>query len=186
MQKINQKGFRALQVLLLIVLVGIIGGTGLLVYKAQKDTNRSLDNTNNNLQQQAEDKQRPATNDRSKEVDVVSSGVIKGIASYPSEKLPEDQEVCAEDITDSKKTHCIDVGHEQKTSFELTVPVGEYYVYSKTAKLENYRAYYNEFVKCGLSVDCPESGHKQYISVKVGAGETVSGIEPGDWYDMSQ
>lgn len=45
----NQKGFGALQTILLLLIVAIIGGTGVYVYKSQKDTNMSLDNANQNL-----------------------------------------------------------------------------------------------------------------------------------------
>src|SRR5690349_3520452 len=45
----NQKGFGALQTVLLLLIVAIIGGTGVYVYKSQKDTNKSLDNTSQNL-----------------------------------------------------------------------------------------------------------------------------------------
>ncbi len=53
MTKFNQKGIGALPILLLIVIVGLIGGTGYFVYQAQKDTNKSLDNANKTLEQLA-------------------------------------------------------------------------------------------------------------------------------------
>jgi Tfp pilus assembly protein PilX len=42
----NQKGLGAVVILLILVVVGIIGGTGWFVYNSQKKTTRSLDNTN--------------------------------------------------------------------------------------------------------------------------------------------
>lgn len=67
--RVNQRGFGVLQLILLIVLVGIIGGTGAYVYKAQKDTKKSLDNTSQNLDQIAHDKQEGAAEDTAKEED---------------------------------------------------------------------------------------------------------------------
>lgn len=113
-----------------------------------------------------------------------AKGLIVGKASYPSEGLPEDEEVCAENTKDKSKTYCINVGNSGAVEYQLEVPAGTYYVYSKTKLLSGYKAYYNEYVRCGLRAGCPESGHSQYIAVEVKAGETVSGIDPGDWYDI--
>ena len=44
---------------------------------------------------------------------------------------------------------------------------------------KDYRAYYSKFVKCGMSVDCQD--HTPIV-VRVKSGETVSGIDPMDWY----
>lgn len=44
--KNNQKGFSAVEGLLILVIVGIIGGVGYFVYNSQKSTNTSLDNAN--------------------------------------------------------------------------------------------------------------------------------------------
>jgi hypothetical protein len=115
-------------------------------------------------------------------VEEESKGLITGNASYPSEGLPEDEEVCAENIADKSKVYCINVGRSGAIGYELEVPVGKYYVYSKTKLLSGYKAYYNEYVKCGLKVTCPDSGHDQYIPVEVKANETVSDVDPGDWY----
>lgn len=44
MMKLNQKGFAPIAILLVIGIIGIVGGTGFYIYKAQKDTNKSLNN----------------------------------------------------------------------------------------------------------------------------------------------
>jgi hypothetical protein len=44
---------------------------------------------------------------------------------------------------------------------------------------ESRRAYWTEFVACGLSVDC--TSH-EILEVEVKSGQTVSGILPHDWY----
>lgn len=56
MANFNQRGFGAIQLVLLFIIVGLIGGTGYYVYKAQQNTNKSLDSTNKNLQTLSEDK----------------------------------------------------------------------------------------------------------------------------------
>jgi antitoxin component HigA of HigAB toxin-antitoxin module len=61
MKKLYQKGFSALEVVLIIVIVGLLAGVGYFVYKSKNETNKSLDNTSSNvshLQEKAkEDKQ---------------------------------------------------------------------------------------------------------------------------------
>ena len=45
MKKLDSKGFGAVEALLIIVIVGLIGSVGYFVYGSQKKTNTSLDNT---------------------------------------------------------------------------------------------------------------------------------------------
>lgn len=47
MKKLNNKGFGAVEFLLIFVVIGIIGGAGYYVYNAQKKTNTALDNAAN-------------------------------------------------------------------------------------------------------------------------------------------
>lgn len=49
MKQLNQKGIAALAVILLIIVAGIIGGSGWYVYNAQKKTQQTLDNTSKSL-----------------------------------------------------------------------------------------------------------------------------------------
>ena len=44
MIKLNSKGFGAIEALLIVVIVGVIGGSGYYVYTSQKKTNTALDN----------------------------------------------------------------------------------------------------------------------------------------------
>jgi len=44
-----------------------------------------------------------------------------------------------------------------------------------------YKAYYSEFVTCGLSVDC--ASHEPII-VEVKSGQTTDGVNPQDWYNQ--
>ena len=65
MLKLNTKGFGIVEGLLILVIVGLIGGAGYYVYKAQQNTNETLDNTGNSeiaaqkKQKKTEEKQIP-------------------------------------------------------------------------------------------------------------------------------
>jgi uncharacterized protein (UPF0333 family) len=79
-KRLNQKGFGALEVLLLLVIVGIIGGAGWYVYQSQKKTNESLDKANQNIETIAQNKKttEKATekpNDSVKHVDIPELGI---------------------------------------------------------------------------------------------------------------
>ncbi len=111
-----------------------------------------------------------------------SKGIIEGSLSYPSEKIPENMRICAENIKTNKK-YCSDehIDNSKYTygkGYALIVPPGEYYVFTKVENIDCY-AYYSEFVTCGLTVDC--SSHKP-IKVSVNEGKIVTGIDPIDWY----
>ena len=120
-----------------------------------------------------------------------SPGVIEGSLSYPSEFIPPDMTICAENLA-TKKLSCTNKHlkakkYMYKVGYKLEVPPGDYQVYAYlpdparygASYPKDYRAYYSEFVKCGMSVDCPSHAP---ITVKVKSGETVSGIDPQDWY----
>ena len=105
------------------------------------------------------------------------TGIITGALSYPSDFDFPRMIVCAETV-DAKRIHCTDKRVTQrrsrKVTYQLRVPAGSYYVFATivngedpVADARGYKAYYSEFVKCGLSVDCPS--HKP-VEVTVRAG----------------
>jgi len=105
------------------------------------------------------------------------AGKIAGSLSYPSDYLPDDLEVCAEETTSGEVT-C--TGGFEDNSYAMELPVGTYHVWARTDDYEaGYRAYYNEAVRCGLDVTCAD---RSAIDVAVKAGETVTGVDPADWY----
>lgn len=124
-----------------------------------------------------------------KEIAVESTtGFIEGSMSYPSEMIPPGVMVCAEN-TKSKVESCT---KERVTNskymygigYKMELPVGTYYVYERFAEkfadfTPSYRAYYSEFVTCGSKYECPS--HKP-ILITVKGGETVTGVDPQDWY----
>lgn len=123
------------------------------------------------------------------QVSAQQRGIITGALSYPSDFDFPRMIVCAEAV-DSRRIHCTDKRitnrRSGKVTYKLRVPTGDYYVFATIVNDDDpaedyrgYKAYYSEFVKCGLSVDCPS--HKP-IKVTVRAGRTLTGIDPGDWY----
>lgn len=117
------------------------------------------------------------------------TGTITGALSYPSDFDFPRMIVCAEALN-AASIHCTDkrvVNRRRgKITYKLTVPAGSYYVFATIVNGEEpvetfrgYKAYYSEFVKCGLSVNCPSH---EPVKVTLRAGQTLAGINPGDWY----
>lgn len=115
-----------------------------------------------------------------------TNGTIKGTFIFPSEGIPETMRACAENIENAQTT-CSGTLKETglQNTFSFEVPAGKYRVYAESGLegQQNYKAYYTEFVTCGLLASCPS--HEKII-VEVTVDETVSDIKPHDWYDPSQ
>ncbi|MBU2235557.1 hypothetical protein KKA01_00685 [Patescibacteria group bacterium] len=118
-------------------------------------------------------------------------GTITGSLGYPSEMIPE-MGVCAES-TDKEDLFCTyemlkDEDFTYSLGYEIKVPPGSYYVYAHlvddTNKDIGYtnedKAYYSKFVTCGMDIEC--TVHKA-VKVEVERYETVTRIDPIDWYN---
>ena len=110
------------------------------------------------------------------------SGTIEGSFTYPSEFIPEDIYACAQAV-DTQEEYCsYNVINDSKyihgSGFIITVPAGEYYVYSSIERNPDYKWWYSESVPCGLEPTCPTD----LIPVTVSAGQAVSHIDPSDRY----
>ena len=118
-----------------------------------------------------------------KETESNDFGFIRGPLSYPSEIVPEDMVVCAKNLETELEycsdDHISDEGFLNGVGFELEVPVGNYYVFAFLPENPEKKAYYNEFVTCGLNVDCQS---RDKIVVEVEAEKTTDEIKPHDWY----
>lgn len=115
-------------------------------------------------------------------------GVITGSLGYPSEGIPENMEVCAVEVA-GMAAHCSNEHLKDKAftygvGYRLTLPAGEYYVYAYLPNLpdatgQTYKAYYSEFVTCGMDVSC--TSHEP-VKVTVRQGEVTEKVDPQDWY----
>ncbi|MGB7443725.1 MAG: hypothetical protein WA919_21895 [Coleofasciculaceae cyanobacterium] len=118
-------------------------------------------------------------------------GTIEGKLSYPSNFLAA-QKICAKNLA-NEQLHCTETKQSSsQMKYTLKLPPGTYNVYAmacngtyqksqycKDGYNEELKAYYNEAVTCGLSVDCKS---KKPISVVVKQGQTVTGVDTADWY----
>lgn len=180
------KGFTTLEALLILIILGIIGYVGWYVYHAKNNA----DNTYN-AASQASSSSKPATSNKSNVAkSVMAKGSIAGKLGYPSESLP-DQKVCAALVSDAASVQCFDkpLTGVDGQSYKIDVAPGIYYVYAQLdsqsgSVTTDYKAYYNQFVVCGESVDCPDAGHTQYVKVTVTAGQTTDNVDPIDWYNI--
>ena len=116
--------------------------------------------------------------------DESSKGIITGPLSFPSEHIPEQMIVCAQEI-ETEVEFCTEDKIQQENfingvGFLLEVPIGDYYVYAFLPESPDNKAYYNEFVTCGLDVDCES---RENIVVTVSKNEIVEEIMPHDWYN---
>lgn len=175
--KNNEKGFGLLEGLVILVILAAIGFAGWYVFHKKHTTDKkqtSQTYTSKLENSAAKQEQTP-----------VKQGTIQGQVSYPAESLPEDEEICAQNTkSTSAAPICSTVGKNKTLQYTMQVPADTYYVYAQTSRQPGYKAYYNEFVKCGASVSCPSEGHTQYIPVVVPAGGTVEDVNPGDWYNF--
>ncbi len=139
-------------------------------------------------QQTTDDTAQPSTNTEVLTPDEVMStvepsafGKIQGKLSYPSEGVPIDMVICAQ-RKDTSQNFCTNdhiITPDQPTTYQLEVPAGSYEVYAYVESSPQVKAYYSEFVTCGLLASCPS--HKR-IEVAVQGGATLNNIDPGDWY----
>lgn len=108
------------------------------------------------------------------------AGFIEGRLSYPSDVFPNDLQVCAENL-DEGGTTCTSRSARGRNGlvYRMGVRAGTYHVWASTREMAGYRAYYSDFVLCGMRPAC--SSHLP-IQVEVRPGEVTSNIDPADWY----
>lgn len=115
---------------------------------------------------------------------VVKEGTISGSLTYPSEGIPEDLVVYALNLDTNKeyytKEHITDAHYQYGTGYKVSVPEGRYYVYGIVASSPQSKAYYDEFVRCGMNVNCSDTSK---VEVKVEADKETTNVMVGDWYN---
>lgn len=112
------------------------------------------------------------------------AGILEGSLTYPAQGIPNDLSVCAVNLGSGQATCTAERLREGRfkggVGYQLTVPPGNYQVYAMAPSFDpNYKAYYSRFVTCGYSANCMDHSP---ITVTIGAGQTVRGVEPGDFY----
>jgi len=113
-------------------------------------------------------------------------GLLTGQLSYPSDYIPEDMKVCAENISNGSVV-CAKEININEARYNLAVPEGTYYIWSETldwAPAPDYKTrkvYYTEAVVCGLSIAGENHAKKP---IKVTSFSITPGVDPGDYYDF--
>jgi len=110
-------------------------------------------------------------------------GTIEGSLSYPSEYIPP-LEICADSVDSSEQyctyEHIESAKYTYGQGYKIEAPAGKYTVYAKLLNPDDdYKAYYSQFVTCGMEYECEDH---EPIEITVTAGETLSSIDPMDWY----
>ncbi len=114
----------------------------------------------------------------------VSYWFIEWSLSYPSDWIPADMKICAQNTTTQALICTTDhINSNQYTywiGYKLKVPVGNYYVYAQVQSWNNnYKSYYSDFVICWLKAECPSHNP---IQVSVTQNNISTNINPRDWY----
>lgn len=104
-----------------------------------------------------------------------STGLITGDLSFPSEHIPA-LTIIATRIDNGKNTFYSIQTADGQSSYALRVDPGVYHV---IAYAGDFAGGYTQSVFCGAGFDC--SDHS-LLPVIVQEGDTLSNINPGDWY----
>ncbi len=107
-------------------------------------------------------------------------GIISGNLYYPSEGIPP-LRIVAFEVGNFDNTFSKEI--QSGRTYQLEVPAGTYYILAYLldpgVMSPDFSGAYSEFVLCGLQASCEDHN---LVPVEVLPGETVSGIDPADWY----
>ena len=158
---------------LIIFLLGIITSLLLENQKTAKSKTESQEAETYQAESQTEGSQK------------TEAGFIEGSLGYPSEGIPSDMEICAQNLETKKMyyttEHLKNSKYTYKIGYKLEAPEGNYYVFAITSSFgePGYKAYYSSFVTCGMRDKCRSHN---LVAVTVSEGEITNGIDPIDWY----
>jgi len=112
---------------------------------------------------------------------------VEGSLSYPGSYIPQDMQICAQDLNNTDNLVCtkeqvMDKKYTYGVGYKLELTPGSYNVYATVPAWTGYKSYYDDFVTCGLKYGC--ASHNP-IEVKVESGKNLTGIDPIDWYKQS-
>jgi len=188
-QPSSQPRHNSLALVLILIVTIAVSAVGFLFWQRQQDqlTQDKLQTEITQLNQQLVEVQatpEPLVHYTPAPLIIASpspQGTIQGQLSFPSEFLPK-QRICAVDVNTTTEL-CTET-YEGNT-YTLSVPAGTYHVYAMVLPTPDTpsigKAYYSEFVTCGLLATCPSH---EPINVTVEAGETTTNVNPGDWYNQ--
>jgi len=177
----NQSGSMVVPVMLSVLILGIISFGSYYIWQ-HRNTPKPVAVTSNSKSTVASPVPKPSTTPPAA---APVQATISGKLAYPSSSNPA-QKVCAVDTTTKKET-CVETQSGDNT-YELKVEPGSYYVYASLLQKQGdvtpaYKAYDDQYSVCGNAASCPASGHTEYVTITVTAGETKSGVDPTDWYN---
>lgn len=122
------------------------------------------------------------------------TGKISGKLTYPSDGIPTDTVLCVIDAaSNGSAAVCSNAGRKallsanvafklsfRSATYEVSLPAGTYFIFSMTGEMPGHRAFYNEFVRCGMSVECKST---KRVVVRVKPRTTTRGIAVGDYWN---
>jgi hypothetical protein len=113
----------------------------------------------------------------------VPKGYLEGSLSFPSEGIPDELMVCADNI-EMAETFCTysrikDSKYMYGLGYRLPLKPGTYNVYAFYGAMTGL---YSNYVLCGMSSNC--SDHSS-VNVDVDEGQTIKDIDPADWYSQN-
>lgn len=108
-------------------------------------------------------------------------GYLEGSLSYPSEFIPENMQICANNAATGKDYCTYQQIKDQKylygVGYKLPVPAGTYEI---MAVVGSSFGGYSQFVTCGMDVNNCASHDLEQVAVKV--GQTIRDLDIMDWY----
>lgn len=171
---------RKLLIGIIVVLVLLLAGLSAMLVLGNNNANQTNNNRGDTSTENTDDKD---VESEAPEMPV-QEGVITGSLTYPSEAIPDDIVIHAYNLETRQdffvRDHIGGEEYQYGVGFKINVPPGRYHVYGVRTSDPGQRAYYNEFVKCGMKTECSDRSN---IEVTVEAGEEAKGVVVGDWYN---
>lgn len=180
-----------LTVLAATVIAAIFSGMGVYYLQEQKMNNgdASKNKRVEELQKKINELQNKLGTEEKSDIETASSeeeevlAEITGSLTYPAGQLPDDLTIYAKNMETEEVYTTTEVlsgtGYTFGSGYSMEVPAGTYQVYAM--KVGSEKAYYNQFMVCGMSVECTDT---TILEVEVLAGESTDDIIVGDWWNI--
>jgi hypothetical protein len=123
------------------------------------------------------------------------TGQISGKLTFPGDGIPRDLVLCViSKVSPAETTYCSNTKtstltaaritfkvDRRKAAYQVALPAGPYLIFAKTSEMSGHRAFYNDFVKCGMEYTCKST---KPVTVVVRTGQTTKGITVGDFWNV--